>query len=100
MLDRLKETARKLKTELAVYRLVIRDERTPRLARWLIGAAIGYVLLPFDLIPDFIPVLGHLDDVIIVPLLVIVGLRMVPEEVILDCRKRVESDGNPPRSQV
>ena len=85
----LRETARKLKTELAVYRLVLKHERTPWLAKVLLGMAIGYVLMPFDLIPDFIPVLGQLDDLLIVPGLVILALKLIPEGVIDECRQKV-----------
>lgn len=79
-----------LKREINVYRLVLKDPRTPRIAKWLLAAAIVYVLSPIDLIPDFIPVLGHLDDLIIVPTLVILALKMIPKDVITDCRKAVE----------
>lgn len=88
MLDQLKTIGRTLKHELKVYQLVLRDPRTPQLARWLLGLAVGYTLLPFDLIPDFIPIVGHLDDVIIVPALVIIALKLVPEDVLADCRRR------------
>ena len=54
----------------------------------LLGLAIGYLLLPFDLIPDFIPVIGHLDDVIIVPGLIYLALKMIPNEIILECREK------------
>lgn len=87
----LRETARKLKTELAVYRLVLKHEHTPWLAKVLLGMAIGYVLMPFDLIPDFIPVLGQLDELLIVPGLVILALKLVPEEVIGECRQKVKN---------
>jgi uncharacterized membrane protein YkvA (DUF1232 family) len=86
----LRDTAARLKTELAVYRLVLRHPRTPLLAKVLLGLAIGYALLPFDLIPDFIPVLGHLDDLAIVPGLVILALWLIPKEVVAECRKEVE----------
>jgi uncharacterized membrane protein YkvA (DUF1232 family) len=86
----LRDTAARLKTELAVYRRVLRHPRTPLLAKVLLGLAIGYALLPFDLIPDFIPVLGHLDDLVIVPGLVILALWLIPKEVVAECRKEVE----------
>lgn len=89
MLERLKSTTKTLKREVQVYRLVIKDKRTPWVARILFGAAVGYALLPFDLIPDFIPVIGHLDDVIILPILVFAALKITPQDVIDDCRKKV-----------
>lgn len=56
--------------------------------------AIGYLLLPFDLIPDFIPVIGHLDDLVIVPGLIYLALKMIPDEVVAECRRKVtEADG-------
>ncbi|MBT7101254.1 DUF1232 domain-containing protein [Candidatus Poribacteria bacterium] len=93
MFTRLKAIGRGRKRELDVYRLVLAHPRTPRLARWLLGLAVGYALLPFDLIPDFIPVLGHLDDVIIVPALVWSALRLIPGDVVAECRRQV-SDGS------
>jgi len=77
-----------MKREIKVYQLVLKDSRTPILAKFLLGLAVGYTLLPFDIIPDFIPVIGHIDDGIIVPVLVIVALKMIPREVIEDCRIR------------
>ncbi|MGH8565587.1 MAG: YkvA family protein [Gammaproteobacteria bacterium] len=62
------------------------DARTPWLPKLLLGLAVGYALLPFDLIPDFIPVIGHLDDLIIVPVLVIVAPRLRPG-ISDDCRR-------------
>jgi uncharacterized membrane protein YkvA (DUF1232 family) len=83
----LKKTARDLKQELKVYKMVLKDKRTPRFVKWLLGLAVGYALLPFDIIPDFIPVIGHLDDLVLVPLLVIVAIKMIPKEIIEDARK-------------
>lgn len=87
----LRETAQRLKTEFAVYRRALAHPHTPWLARILLGLALGYVLLPFDLIPDFIPVIGHLDDLVIVPALVWLALRMIPPEVIAECRLNIEN---------
>ena len=86
MRARLAALARVFKRELAVYRCAPRHPRTPLAARLLLGAALGYALLPFDLIPDFLPVIGHLDDLIIVPGLIWLALRMLPPAVMDECR--------------
>lgn len=86
---RLRRAFRRLRREVAVYRLVLKDARTPWLARVLLGAAIAYLLSPIDLIPEFIPVIGQLDDLVIVPTLVFLALRLIPREVIADARRRV-----------
>ncbi len=88
--SKLKIAAQALKRELHVYQAVLRDPRTPRVARWLLGLAVAYALSPIDLIPDFIPIIGHLDDVLIVPGLVVLALRLTPPEIVADCRARVE----------
>ena len=89
MFATLKSIARTVTLELKVYRLVLKDRRTPKLAKVLLGLALGYAALPFDLIPDFIPVIGHLDDLIIVPGLVFMALKIIPKELMEDCRARV-----------
>jgi uncharacterized membrane protein YkvA (DUF1232 family) len=86
MLQKSKEFARAFKRELIVYQRVLADERTPLSAKILLGLAIGYLCMPFDLIPDFIPVVGHLDDAVIVPGLVYIALRCVPRELVAEHR--------------
>lgn len=86
ILNRFRALTEQLKHELAVYRLVLKHPQTPWLAKLLLGMAIGYLLLPFDLIPDFIPILGQLDDVVIIPLLLYLALLLIPSHIIQGCR--------------
>jgi uncharacterized membrane protein YkvA (DUF1232 family) len=85
--DKLKEIAAKLKAEFNFYRRLQKHPRTPAFAKALLWLAIGYLLMPFDLIPDFLPVIGQLDDVIIVPSLIYFALKLTPVDVIDECRK-------------
>ncbi len=87
----LRGLAASLRTELRVYRLVIAHERTPWMARVLIGAAVAYAVSPLDLIPDWIPLVGQLDDVIVVPALLALGLRLIPNDVVEECRRVASS---------
>jgi uncharacterized membrane protein YkvA (DUF1232 family) len=80
--DKLKVLSKNLKKQVKLYRLVLKDKRTPLLAKILLGAALLYLLLPFDIIPDFIPFFGQLDDLIVVPLLVYLALKIIPKEII------------------
>jgi uncharacterized membrane protein YkvA (DUF1232 family) len=85
----LKEITRRFKRELRVYQLVMKDPRTPRSARVMLWLAVGYLLMPFDVIPDWIPVIGYLDDALIVSLLVLAALKRVPPAVLDDARKKI-----------
>lgn len=87
-----------VKRELGVVRAVYSDRRTPRLARWLLGLALLYVLSPIDLVPDFIPVLGQLDDLVLVPALVFLALSLVPQELYREHRARLENNGVIPKN--
>ena len=89
-MDNARKIAKKFKTEIKVYRLVLKDNKTPLLGKLLLGLAIGYLFLPFDFIPDFIPVFGQLDDLIIVPLLVILALKLIPLDLIEKHRKSIQ----------
>jgi uncharacterized membrane protein YkvA (DUF1232 family) len=90
--ERSKDMARLFKREMTVYQRVLKDERTPARAKLFLGLAIAYLCMPFDLIPDFIPVIGHLDDAVIIPALVFVALRSVPSEVVSEHREQVIRD--------
>jgi len=79
----------RFKRELAVWRAVWVDPRTPRSAKIVLGVALAYAVTPFDIIPDFIPILGQLDDIIIIPALLWVAIRLTPVVVIADARRRV-----------
>lgn len=82
MKERINNAVQTFRSEVGVYRSVMQDPHCPRLARWLLGGAIAYALSPIDLIPDFIPVLGHLDDILIVPLMVWLAIRMIPKALL------------------
>lgn len=92
MLRRLRSLADSVKREVNVYRLVLKDNRTPRVAKVVLSIAVGYALCPLDLIPDWIPVIGHLDDLVIVATLVAVALKFIPKDVIRDCRNKVQQE--------
>ena len=86
----LKERAKKLKSDVPALFLALRDKETPIVAKVLAGITVAYALSPVDLIPDFVPVLGYLDDVILLPTLVVVTIRFIPENVFERCKKQAE----------
>jgi uncharacterized membrane protein YkvA (DUF1232 family) len=83
---KLLQITREFKTQLSIYRAANRHPRTPRLARWLLLAVIAYAASPIDLIPDFVPVLRHPDDLIVTPALVVLAVRLSPEKVMFECK--------------
>ena len=92
MLDQLKFRARALKREVFAIYLAARDPRTPWYAKGLVFLIVAYALSPIDLIPDFIPVLGYLDDLIIIPGGIWLAIRMVPPEVLKEAREAAAID--------
>lgn len=86
-----RERVKQLKIELAALCLAFRDKRCPLHAKVWIGLVIGYALSPIDLIPDFIPVLGQIDDLIIVPAGMAVAVKMIPKCVLDECRQKARN---------
>lgn len=99
-MGRLAEWAHALKREsLALYHAA-RDPRTPWYAKAVAGAVVAYALSPIDLIPDFVPVLGYLDDLLLLPLGIWLALRLVPAPVLADARRRAEATLEQPASRT
>ena len=88
MLSRLKSRARALQTETYALYLAARDPRTPWIAKAVVFLVVAYALSPIDLIPDFIPILGYLDDLLIVPAGILLALRLIPGEVMEQSRQQ------------
>src|SRR5512139_4102719 len=88
MLDSLRQRARLLKRETLALYLAARDPRTPWYAKLLAVAIVAYALSPIDLIPDFVPVLGYLDELVLIPAGIALVIRLVPREVMADARER------------
>jgi uncharacterized membrane protein YkvA (DUF1232 family) len=88
-----RQWARRLANETYALYLAYRDPRTPWYAKAFALAIAAYAFSPIDLIPDFIPVLGYLDDLLIVPAGIALAIRMVPKDVMAECRERARSDG-------
>ena len=84
--EKLKAIASRLKAEFAFYQALQKHPQTPKLAKALLWLAIGYLLMPFDLIPDFLPIIGQLDEVVIIPALLYFALKLTPPSVIEICR--------------
>jgi uncharacterized membrane protein YkvA (DUF1232 family) len=87
-----KARARHLKRETYTLYLAYRDPRTPWYAKVLAACVVGYAFSPIDLVPDFIPILGYLDDLLLVPLGITLALRLIPTDVMEECRERARSE--------
>ena len=90
-LEKLKQQGRRLKRETYTLYLAARDARTPWYAKLLIAVVVGYAFSPIDLIPDFIPILGYLDDLVLIPIGVALVLHFIPPEVLAECRERAQA---------
>ena len=88
ILDTWKTRARQLKTDIYALYLAYKDPRTPWYARIFAAVVVGYAFSPIDLIPDPIPVLGYLDDLVLIPLGVFLALKMIPPQVMVDSRQK------------
>ena len=90
--------AKRLKTDIPALFLSLKDKDTPILAKVFAGITVTYALSPIDLVPDFIPFLGYLDDVILLPMLVALTIKFIPKDVLERNRKQAEGmwqDGKP-----
>jgi uncharacterized membrane protein YkvA (DUF1232 family) len=97
-LQALRERARQLKVELIALALATRHPHTPWYAKLVIAGCVAYALTPVDFVPDAIPVIGLIDDLIFIPLAVALAVRFVPAPVLADCRARsVEIEARAPR---
>ena len=90
LLSKLKQRAHRLKTETFALYLAARDSRTPWYAKLLVAGIVAYAFSPIDLIPDFIPILGYVDDLILIPLGITLAIKLIPSSVLADCRARAK----------
>lgn len=96
----LRQRTNELKYDIPAVFLALKHTQTPLMAKVIAGVTIAYALSPIDLIPDFIPVLGQLDDVILLPIFVAITIKLIPEEVFEECRVNAEgmwANGKPKR---
>ena len=91
-INRLKARTKRLKKEISVVYFVYQHEELPLLPKLLVLLTLGYALSPIDLIPDFIPVLGYLDDLILIPALISLSIKLIPPDIIRDARQRVKTE--------
>ncbi|WP_298940391.1 YkvA family protein [uncultured Dysgonomonas sp.] len=85
-IEKLKLKAKLLKTELIAIYLAMKDNRTPLFTKIMIALTISYAFSPVDLIPDFIPILGYLDDLVLLPLMIRMCIKLIPPKVLAECR--------------
>ncbi len=91
LIARLKEQAKKLERETVALYLAARDPRVPWYAKVFLACVVAYALSPIDLIPDPIPILGYVDDLLLLPAGIYLALKMIPEPVLEECRQRASA---------
>jgi len=90
LLEELKQRARYLKAETFALYLAARDPRTPWYAKLAVAGIVAYAFSPIDLIPDFVPVLGYLDDLVLIPAGIALAMKLVPDQVLMECRAQAQ----------
>jgi uncharacterized membrane protein YkvA (DUF1232 family) len=95
-LDYLKDKSKKLTQEVYALSLACKDKRVGLPAKLIVIAVVAYAASPIDLIPDFIPVLGLLDDLILIPAGIALAIRLIPKEVLAECRAKAKEKGAAP----
>lgn len=90
MFKKIKAWARNLKKQIFVLYCAYKDERVPWYAKLFMACVVAYAFSPIDLIPDFIPLLGYLDDVILLPLGIMLSLKMIKKDVLSDCENKAK----------
>jgi uncharacterized membrane protein YkvA (DUF1232 family) len=100
LLERLERWAGRLKVETYALYLAYRDPRVPWYARVFAALVVGYAFSPIDLIPDPIPIIGYLDDLILVPLGLALAIRMIPAEILAECREKARRLSKKPVNRV
>jgi uncharacterized membrane protein YkvA (DUF1232 family) len=98
VLEKLKAWAKRIARDVAALGLAARDPRVPWYAKAVAAGVVAYTLSPIDLIPDFIPLLGYLDDLIIVPLGILLAVRLIPDELMREFRAKADDLVKRPRS--
>ncbi|MCK5672409.1 MAG: DUF1232 domain-containing protein [Spirochaetales bacterium] len=97
-ITKLKQKAKNLKKEIFVLYYAYQDPKLPLLPKLFIISTVAYALSPIDLIPDFIPVIGYLDDLIILPLMISLSIKLIPVEIMEASREKVENNDQPLKS--
>ncbi len=90
LMEKIKSWAKKLKRQIFILYFAYKDERVPWYAKLFSAGVVAYTFSPIDLIPDFIPILGYLDEVILVPIGIMFAMKMIPKAVLADCEVKAE----------